>query len=252
MIERLLEHRLLTTCAYTAVDASPENIAEFQSNLPAWAENRELTASHPEPGRITLKNVELELDISVIPADVFSYLAHCETPGWDVLIAHAFLDLVDLERALPPLLGALKSGGIFYFSINFDGLTVLEPEADPLLDDLVLQLYHASMDNRRVAGRAAGSSRTGRLLLTKLREHGAQVLTAGGSDWVVVAGPSGYPDDEAFFLHFIMNTIELELADHPALDRKRFDRWIATRRQQIEEGDLVYIAHQIDVLGKIN
>jgi len=44
---------------------------------------------------------------------------------WDVLIAHAFLDLMDISAPLPMLLSLLKPGGLFYSTIQFDGATVL-------------------------------------------------------------------------------------------------------------------------------
>jgi hypothetical protein len=40
------------------------------------------------------------------------------------------------------------------------------------------------------------------------------------------------------------------LAGHQALDQVRLARWIDRRQAQIEAGELVYIAHQIDFLGR--
>jgi len=77
------------------------------------------------------------------------------------------------------------------------------------------------------------------------------VLAAGGSDWVVFAGANGYPADEAYFLHDIIHTIELVLTGHPHLDAERVGAWAALRHAQIEQGALVYIAHQLDVLGRM-
>jgi hypothetical protein len=34
------------------------------------------------------------------------------------------------------------------------------------------------------------------------------------------------------------------------LDATAFERWLAKRHEQIEHGDLVYIAHQMDFLVK--
>jgi hypothetical protein len=39
------------------------------------------------------------------------------------------------------------------------------------------------------------------------------------------------------------------LTGHPELEAARFADWIQQRQRQIETGDLVYIAHQIDFLG---
>jgi hypothetical protein len=75
------------------------------------------------------------------------------------------------------------------------------------------------------------------------------VLAAGSSDWVVFAGPDGYPGDEAYFLHFIIDTISRALHGHPELAGSRFQAWIAQRHRQIEARELIYVAHQLDFLG---
>ena len=49
-----------------------------------------------------------------------------EGAAYDLLVGCAFLDLVDLDRALEPLLG-LVPGGLAYFPITFDGETFLRP-----------------------------------------------------------------------------------------------------------------------------
>jgi hypothetical protein len=105
------------------------------------------------------------------------------------------------------------------------------------------------MDERMTAGKPSGDSRTGRRLFAQLRGAGAQLHAAGSSDWVVFAGENGYPADEAFFLHFIIDTIGGALQGQPELDPARFNRWIAARHAQIEQGELVYITHQLDFAG---
>ena len=145
----------------------------------------------------------------------------------------------------------LAPGGLFYFTLNFDGATILEPPIDPDLDALIEALYHRTMDTRRSRGRPSGSSRTGRRLFGRLKEAGARLIAAGSSDWVVFPGPDGYPGDEAYFLHFIIDTIGQALHGHPELAGSRFQAWIAQRHRQIEARELIYIAHQLDFLGYI-
>jgi hypothetical protein len=77
------------------------------------------------------------------------------------------------------------------------------------------------------------------------------ILDAGSSDWVIFAGPQGYPGDEAYFLHFIIHTIGAALRGHPELEPFRLRSWIAQRHAQIEAGSLLYIAHQLDFLGRV-
>jgi len=168
-----------------------------------------------------------------------------------MLIAHAFLDLIDVPAALPHLLALLRPGGLFYFTLNFDGVTIFEPALDPALDAQIERLYHETMDRRIVNGLPSGDSRTGRHLFAHLRGAGAQILAAGSSDWVVFPGPAGYPADEASFLHAILQTVERALHGHPELDAAQFAAWVAARREQVERAELTYIAHQIDVLGSV-
>ena len=95
-----------------------------------------------------------------------------------------------------------------------------------------------------------GDSRAGRHLFGHLRGAGAEALAAGASDWVAHAIEGAYPADEKYFLHFILHFFEQSLMGHPALDAAAFANWLSVRRAQIERGELVYIAHQMDFLVK--
>jgi SAM-dependent methyltransferase len=204
-----------------------------------------------DAARERLADAALPFELSLQAADIFTAIARTDRPPADLLIAHAFLDLLDLPRALPVLLSALAPGGLFYFTLNFDGLTILEPAIDPGFDELVMGLYHQTMDERLVDGRLSGDSRSGRHLLSLIPAAGGELLAAGSSDWVVAPRSGGYPGDEAYFLHHILHFMETSLAGHPALDAAQFGRWLARRRAQIDDGELIYIAHQIDIAGRL-
>lgn len=230
MAERLVEHGFIQQAHYTAIDSQPENIAAARQRL------------HSLPTAVSL---ELET------IDLFEFVVRERgRRTWDLLIAHAFLDLMDIPATLPQLFALLPPGGLFYFSLNFDGATILEPAIDPELDALIERLYHQTMDERITAGKPSGDSQSGRHLFTHLQQARATILAAGSSDWVVFAGESGYAADEAYFLHFIIHTIQTALTGHPALDANRFADWVTQRHAQIESGELVYIAHQLDFLGR--
>jgi hypothetical protein len=202
-------------------------------------------------GEHRLVDNQHELAVALETIDIFEFIAReGGSRRWDLLIAHAFLDLLDVAAILPDLLGLLAPGGLFYFSLNFDGLTLLEPPVEEKLDETIQILYHRTMDERRREGKPSGDSRTGRHLFSHINIAGAQVLAAGASDWVVHPQGSKYPADEAYFLHFIVHTIDQALAGHPELDRDRFQRWVVERHAQVERGELVYIAHQLDILGR--
>ena len=236
MLERLVAREVLHHASYTALDADAANIAELQRR---WT-TRQATA----PG-VTIEPEAI---------DVLEFVARPQTQGkWDMLIAHALLDLLNLPRALPQLLSVLRPGGLFYFTINFDGATILQPEIDPAFDAEIERLYHQTMDERLIHGEASGDSQTGRHLFHLLKQAGVEIMEAGSSDWVVYADRAGYRGDEAYFLHFIVETLRGALIDQPPLTERQaeFQAWIDRRHRQIEDGTLVYIAHQIDFAGRV-
>lgn len=253
MLERLTGRGILKNVRYEAIDIEPDLIAEAVRRVPLWACDQGFqTGADPDPAcAFCLEGGEGRISVRFEAVDLHRFLEREQgRRNRDLLIAHAFMDLVDLSRTLPGLVSLMRPGGLLCLTLNFDGLTLLEPPVDPAFDGEILALYHRSMDGRVIAGQPSGGSRTGRRLLTRLREQGVEILAAGSSDWVVFPGRGGYPGDEAFFLHFIVNLIDTTLKGHPGLDPIRFARWIAVRHSQIEQGDLVLIAHQIDLLGR--
>jgi SAM-dependent methyltransferase len=239
MVERVLDWQLFTPSLegvdYTAIDALPDNIAAAQArlcNLPDW--------------------FALRLEA----ADVFDF---CERPQeqhrYDLLIAHAFLDLLDIPSALPRLRKLLRPSGLFYFTINFDGGTILQPAIDEAFDAQIEAAYHRTMDERITDGHPSGDSRCGRHLFGYLANADYQVQAAGSSDWVVHPVGGAYPTDEAYFLQFIVNTMHDALRNESTLINQSganaLDHWIAARHAQIDQGELIYIAHQLDFMGHL-
>lgn len=228
MIERLREWGLSDGAAtITAIDADAGNIEEARRRLSS------------KTGGIELEAI-----------DVFEFARREQgRRRWDVVVAHAFLDLVDVPALLPLVRGLLSDEGLLYATINFDGVTSLEPEIDPALDRQIEALYHQTMDERLVSGRRSGDSRTGRRLFGQLETAGFRLVDAGGSDWVIFPRAHAYADDDAYFLHCIIHTLHEALRDHHLLDSAAFAHWIDERHGQVERGELVFIAHQLDVLA---
>jgi SAM-dependent methyltransferase len=252
MFERMLGWGLLQEADYTAVDLDAESIACARQQLPHWAVQQGYQVEICLDSSLSFSRTGQRVRLELVAQDVFDFIAgHQDQPGWDLLIAHAFLDLIDIPTSLPLLFRLCKPGGLFYFTINFDGLTLFEPAIDPAFDELVQTLYHRTMDERRVKGKPSGDSRAGRHLFQHLREAGAEIIAAGASDWVVIPGAQGYPQDEAYFLHFIVHTVHQALAGQSELEARRFEGWIAERHAQIERSELVYIAHQLDYAGRV-
>ncbi len=235
MIDRLLERGTLTHAVYTAVD---RDRALSQAALAQAGYWRALAP---------LVTVKWEV------ADVYDFVALAQGQHqWDLLLAHAFLDLVDVPTLLPQALRLVRPGGLCYFTINFDGGTILEPPVDVALDAEIIRAYHEDMDRRQVDGRPAGDSQTGRHLFAALRAARVEILAAGSSDWTVYADGQGrYPADEAVFLRLIVETIAGAVAGQGGVEPGRLAAWTDARLAQIQAGELIYIAHQLDFLGRL-
>lgn len=242
MVARLLEWEVLTEGEYTLLDVDRRLLADSRDWLCAWA------GTAGVPAQVLPDGVRLGgLRVRLVEAELGGFLdARAGEPA-DLLIANAFLDLVDVPAVLPGLLRLLVPGGAYWFTVNFDGESVFEPGHPH--DDDVLGAYHRSMDTRVRHGRPAGESRTGRHLVGHLRAAGAPAVAAGSSDWVVLAGPDGtYPADEAHFVEAILRTVEDELTGPGA--PAGLAGWLAARRRQLAAGELLYLAHQLDVCGR--
>ena len=241
MLTRLIEWGLLTNADYLALDEMEENITYASEWIPNWAESTGFRAERIAENQIRLRDQARDVRITFERADVFDFIQK-NPPKSDLLIAHAVLDLFPLPVSLPKLF--LLTKGLAWLTINFDGMTIFEPTIDAALDATIERLYHESMDKRSTGG----DSRTGRHLFSHLRSVDAQILAAGASDWVVHSINEKYPADEKYFLHFILHFFEDSLSAHEDLDVNAFADWLSKRRGQIERGELVYIAHQMDFL----
>ena len=252
MVQRLLADNVFTHATYTAIDKAPALLTEAHRGLFQWADDRGFQADKDLQGKLHFRRLGQHITIETEAIDVAHFMAREHgRRAWDLLIGQAFLDLIDMPTTLPGLCSLVRPGGLLYFPTTFDGDTVFQPESDTEFDRAIEACYHRAIDERVLDGKPSGDSRAGRRLLAYLRTAAVEVIAAGGSDWVVFAGANGYPADEAYFLHDIIHTIGLVLTGHPHLDAERLGDWVAQRHAQIEQGALVYIAHQLDVLGRM-
>ena len=219
MVRRCVNWELFSEAHYTLVDSDAESLAQLSIGQTA-------------------------LDLQPVHSEIGAYLAKTDQQ-FDLVIAHAVLDLIALRQLLPLLWKRCSNSALYWFTINFDGESVFEP---PLPEDQAIwAAYHASMDRR------PGSSHAGRNLFAQLRGSGATIEAAGSSDWVVHAKPNtrggAYPEDEAYFLHHIVHTIDQELSPAPPISAAFFRRWVEQRHQHVCDSELIYIAHQLDFSG---
>jgi SAM-dependent methyltransferase len=245
MAARLMDWGAVGAGEYILLDADRRLLDCSRRWLRDWAAARGLR-SDVLPDGLQIGDLRVRL----VHAELGSYLEAGHGALADVLIANAVLDLVDVPAVLPGLLRLLVPGGVYWFTINYDGESIFAPGHPH--DDQVMQAYHRDMDERFRYGRPAGESRTGRHMFQHLRDAGAPALAAGSSDWVVYPSPDGsYPADEAYFLGSILNTIRNALRNRQDwVEPADLASWLAERGRQLAAGELVYIAHQLDFVGR--
>ncbi|KTG13326.1 SAM-dependent methyltransferase [Haloferax profundi] len=180
------------------------------------------------------------VSLTYVTSDLFDAMSALPK-ALDLVIAHAVFDLLPLRRAVDSLVSRLVDGGYLYAPITFDGRTAFRPSHEA--DDEVLAAYHETMRDGDSAGTDAGAD-----LLSVLPQFGANVVSAGGSDWVVHPEHDGH---ERVFLDRILGFVEESVGGAEAVDDETLERWLATRHQQLERGTLSYIAHNVDVLARL-
>jgi len=244
MLRRLIRWGVVCQAEYVLVDEMAENIEYASEWIPQWATEAGLSVERLERNQVRVCDAARDVRIRLERSDVFDFIQRNKEPA-DLLIAHAFLDLLPMPESLPKLLSLTKD--LAWLTINFDGVTTFEPTINAALDEQIERLYHQTMDTRPTGG----DSRSGRHLFGYLQSANAEIVAAGASDWVVHPMNGKYPEDEAYFLNFILHFFEESLAGQTELNADAFARWLHERCVQIECGELVYIAHQMDFLVKL-
>ncbi|MFK7847373.1 MAG: hypothetical protein AB8G77_18925 [Rhodothermales bacterium] len=235
---------------YTLLDLEAVNLDYFKGHANSWM--RMIGYVRLSEERLVWKNeAGRVIEVELVLADIHDYLSESNASLWDIVVGQAFLDLFDLETFLPALFRLIAPGGLFYFPINFDGITSFLPSLEPSLDDRVEDVYHSSMDARALKPGVRGRSQSGRHLLSELMKLELHTLEVGSSDWIVYPRQGEYAGDEAYFLQQILQFVKNELSKSNEVSPEEAKYWVRTRLNQLQKRKLIYLAHQIDVFGKL-
>lgn len=252
MVERLFEWDFFPVFEYTALDVEPGNINYAIERISKWSSDHNFSIEQTSQTSRILENSNFFASLEYNVNDIYHFLeANQGIRAWDLVIAHALLDLIDIPRTLHLVRKIADKRALFYFTLNFDGITSFQPEMNDVSEDLILNQYHRTMDERFISGAPSGGSHSGRHLFNYLHQASYQILDAGASDWVVFPVSGAYLHDEAYFLHFIINTIQEAVSDTLSLETRQLQSWLNARHSQVDRGELTYIAHQIDFFGRI-
>ncbi|WP_144905459.1 class I SAM-dependent methyltransferase [Halobellus captivus] len=214
----------LERAGYTVVDTAADRSLSISGSAGGSTEGCDFTVSDL---RVTFEACEAIETLTSI-SDI------------DLVVAQSFADLVSLPLLIDAIEAALRPGGLAYLPITFDGGTIFQP--DHPADESVERAYHAAIDD--LPGRDVHA---GRHLADLLRRREGELIAMASSDWIVRPQNGSYPDDERYFLGQILRFVE-EAISSASAEPSEFDDWLATRRRQLDAGELLYVAHGYDLL----
>ena len=242
MIERLLDAKLLMNCRYTALELEPGFREHAMERLRNWSKENDLAFTIVAPEKWIISHESTRIEIHWRGDDITKNMDSYQDGSFDLIIAHAVLDLLPVPECLDNILKLIRPGGAFYFSLNFAGETVFTPREEE--DAEILKAYHGDMD-KRFRGLDWQPSRTGIELGNWLRDHGHKVIAEGESNWQL-SSLDVNDDKIQLFIRNIIETIEKALSG-----MKGLDTWIEKRKDQLESGRLKFFAANKDYFGCI-
>jgi SAM-dependent methyltransferase len=268
MLRRLLELELAGQVQLIGLDQEEQNLAagvyRIEQALRSGGYSIGEQRQSPEAKSIRGSRRDGEIRIELLRGDLLDPRTTGKLEPFDCITAHAFMDLMPLKRALTIIRTLLTADGVFYSTLNYDGLTVLLPEFEnPGFERRLLQIYDRSMERRRSAGRKTGGSMSGRRLYGALLAGGFAILGMGSSDWNVFPSEGVYTEEQRLFLTAMLSMIEGEArrlrrrsgagraaGGDPIVDPQLLADWYADRLEAVQNNRLSLLVHQLDLLAK--
>jgi hypothetical protein len=245
MFDRTLDWALAPHMQYTLVEANRAYLTECESRLkrlPYISTGSKNLYCGQAPSGVSFV-------LEILCANIYAVIDDPTMFGqWDVVMAHAVMDLVNIPETLHGFQRLLRLGGLLYLTLNYDGLSCFLPQWETEFEAMLVSRYHLSMDNRIIEGRRSGSSRSGRQLILNLLSAKLPLIAVGNSDWIVLPQRGGYTRGEAFFLETIVQTIQRQLQQDSAVDQHKLAQWAKHRIAQIAAGELIFMARNLDIL----
>jgi SAM-dependent methyltransferase len=245
-LQRLLNSGLTTPLSLTALDRDPGLLDIARQEAEGWLRALGLDP-RIEAGAIRTQGERL----TAIRFAVGELKDYQPDRLYNVITAHAFLDLAPLPQALRRFAAWLQPGGYLYASLNYDGDTALLPVyEDADFEARLLGHYNHTMERRRVDGRATGGAYCGRRLHGLLPEYGFDILAYGSSDWNIAPFLGEYRDSDAVCLNALLEMIRAEGQSSGLFQQDQLERWREDRLQLLRRRRLGLIIHQLDLLAR--
>jgi hypothetical protein len=112
MVERLVASGMLTQATYTVIDLEPTLIAEARRRLPQWAAAQGLQVQQDSQEQLHMQQPGQDISVETDAIDLLRFIAREQGQRtWDLLIAQALLDLVDVPTTFQRSLSSCGQAG---------------------------------------------------------------------------------------------------------------------------------------------
>ncbi|MGR9071929.1 MAG: methyltransferase domain-containing protein [Gammaproteobacteria bacterium] len=190
-----------------------------------------------------------EIETAFFCADLSDFEVGSGT--FDLIAAHAIMDLVPLPQAVDSFYSLLKPGGLFYATIHYDGETVLFPGyGDAEFEKTLLAAYDVSMERRTVEGLPTGGAFCGRRLYRSLADRGFEIQVYGSSDWNATPKHKAYRGGDGEVIFRLLQWMAGEAGRCPGIDPEALKLWLSDRTKRLENAELGVIIRNLDILAR--
>lgn len=250
MLRRLIDGQAQGFLSLTGLDINAELLSIARREMKRLLRQKGYRLSIEGARMIAARNFR-KIAIDYIHCPLWDFNPARSKRPYDLITAHAFMDMVPLERALMRLADWLGEGGLFYATLNYDGETAFfPPYEDEAFEMQVLAEYDASMEKRHLQGERIGGAKAGRRLHGALEKTGFLIIAYGSSDWNITPYRGHYRDQDEKVLKDLLIMMRQEGTRQPAIDQNELKRWYAERCRLLEENRLGLIVHQLDILAR--
>lgn len=242
---RLLQHGLAVPLSLTALDRDRVLLDIAREDAAVRLRER---GGQPEIEAGWIRDAGSKTELRFVAGELKDY--RVDRPC-NLIVAHAFLDLVPLPETLRSFTAWLQPGGYLYACINYDGETTLLPTYDDAaFEAALLAHYDDTMESRRVDGLPTGGAHCGRRLHRLLPQSGFEILACGSSDWDITPSFGAYRGGDAVCLQVLLDAIGAEAEGRGLFDPGRLERWRDDRLRLLRQRRLGIIVHQLDLLAR--
>lgn len=255
---------MLRRCLAMHLKGAPRLIGVDSDEISLGLARRRFEAlpAEPRPPRAPRTQSAPAPAIRLVRIDLLGAALHPQRRGkaarmpFDCITAHALMDLLPLSAVLAWVRTLLCPGGLFYASLNYQGLTRFFPAwTDPAFEAALLAEYDRSMEKRRAAGLVTGGSLSGSRLCAALKSQGFRVLVHGRSDWRLRhRGRAGAKEDKTrrrVLCETLLTMIYREILESRAMPGRedKLALWYQSRLKTARENRLGLRVRHLDILA---